>query len=216
MQFWVCRPPLRRQNLQNGHSEEILEWLPYTTVVLNLTRLHSTDIFRILFCLLSLHKLESTMAQQSHSNLTSSSVLDSTSSSSASSACGKLGSSSLLDSTSSSALHFTPSSSPRPSWEFVSDAEAGRIVASIARKADHCGCGIYEFKGRCGHRVRRHRFACGRERDGEVATFCSSALNHGFPRITKMERHRVQGACVNCRPRTSSPLGRSVNTRSQG
>jgi hypothetical protein len=92
------------------------------------------------------------------------------------------------------------SSQSKLAWEVVSDFQASRVVAAHVPKADHCGCGWYEFNGRCGHRVKRQPLMCGREREGDVPILCNSALDRdGIPRRIKIEKYRLDRDCSDCR-----------------
>ncbi len=86
------------------------------------------------------------------------------------------------------------------SWHLVTEEEASRIVITEARSGGGCGCGWYEFKGRCGHRILRQPFICGRESRGGDADFCRSAVNpDGAPKkIKQLERYRLDEDCRDC------------------
>lgn len=82
--------------------------------------------------------------------------------------------------------------------KIVSDIEASRIIVDLVRKAPNCGCGWYDFNGRCDHMVKRQPFICGRTLDGDITELCTGPPDRVRPRLIKVEKFIIDRVCSDC------------------
>ena len=105
----------------------------------------------------------------------------------------------------------------KPTWETISDSKASQLVTECAARASGCGCGWYDFKGRCGHLTKRQTFFCGRNHEDDEATFCRNVLNReGLPRIIEMDKYRLDDVCQDCRRHMRTGEASTTNPTPQG